>query len=207
MTAAIVATIVCALGAAALMVAEQLGERRAIWVAKPIASAAFLATALFHHALSTAYGRGIAGALALSLLGDVLLIPHSRAIFRAGILAFLAGHLAFVAAFAQLHIDRTVGAAVLGADIVVAVVVSRWLLPHVERGLRGAVIAYVVVISAMVAAACATRVPLVAGGAIAFYLSDLSVARDRFVKPGFINRAWGLPLYYGAQLVLAWSVQ
>jgi uncharacterized membrane protein YhhN len=34
----------------------------------------------------------------------------------------------------------------------------------------------------------------------------LSVARDRFVVPGFVNRAWGLPLYYAAQLVLAATV-
>ena len=48
--------------------------------------------------------------------------------------------------------------------------------------------------------------PWIAGGALAFYLSDLSVARDRFVRPAFVNRAWGLPLYYGAQFVLAATV-
>ena len=42
--------------------------------------------------------------------------------------------------------------------------------------------------------------------AVAFFCSDLSVARDRFVAPGFANRAWGLPLYYAAQLAFAWSV-
>jgi hypothetical protein len=41
--------------------------------------------------------------------------------------------------------------------------------------------------------------------AVLFYLSDLSVARDTFVAPGFVNRAWGLPLYYGAQLIFACS--
>jgi hypothetical protein len=29
------------------------------------------------------------------------------------------------------------------------------------------------------------------------------VARDRFVSHQFVNRAWGLPLYYAAQLLLA----
>jgi hypothetical protein len=43
-------------------------------------------------------------------------------------------------------------------------------------------------------------------GAVMFYLSDLAVARDRFVAPGFTNRVWGLPLYYGAQLILALTV-
>ena len=41
--------------------------------------------------------------------------------------------------------------------------------------------------------------------AVAFYLSDVSVARDRFVAPGFGNRIWGLPLYYAAQLLFALS--
>jgi hypothetical protein len=40
-------------------------------------------------------------------------------------------------------------------------------------------------------------------GAGLFYVSDLAVARDRFIAPGFANAAWGLPLYYGGQLVLA----
>jgi hypothetical protein len=39
-----------------------------------------------------------------------------------------------------------------------------------------------------------------------FYASDLSVARDRFVVFRFSNRAWGLPLYFGAQLILASTV-
>ena len=43
-------------------------------------------------------------------------------------------------------------------------------------------------------------------GAAMFCVSDLSVARDRFVSPGFVNGAWGLPLYFGGQLLLAASV-
>lgn len=40
-------------------------------------------------------------------------------------------------------------------------------------------------------------------GAALFAASDIFVARDRFAAPGWRNRAAGLPLYYGAQLVLA----
>jgi uncharacterized membrane protein YhhN len=43
----------------------------------------------------------------------------------------------------------------------------------------------------------------VAAGALAFTASDISVARDRFVQHEFLNRAWGLPLYYAAQLLIA----
>jgi hypothetical protein len=40
----------------------------------------------------------------------------------------------------------------------------------------------------------------------AFYLSDLFVARQRFVAPAFANRLYGLPLYYLGQFLLAFSV-
>ena len=36
-----------------------------------------------------------------------------------------------------------------------------------------------------------------------FCLSDLAVTRDRFIARSFWNGAWGLPLYYGAQVLLA----
>ena len=52
----------------------------------------------------------------------------------------------------------------------------------------------------------ATGLWLLLAGAFAFYVSDLAVARERFVSSSFLNRAWGLPLYYGAQILLAASV-
>jgi hypothetical protein len=39
-----------------------------------------------------------------------------------------------------------------------------------------------------------------------FYVSDLAVARQRFVAQSWTNKLWGLPLYFGAQLVLAATV-
>jgi len=45
-----------------------------------------------------------------------------------------------------------------------------------------------------------------AAGAALFYLSDLAVARQRFVHEDFINRALGLPTYYLGQLLLALTV-
>ena len=74
--------------------------------------------------------------------------------------------------------------------------------------MKAPVLAYMVVISTMVALAVGTVVAhgnaWIVVGAVGFYLSDLSVARDRFVARGWVNRVWGLPLYFGAQLVLAW---
>ena len=45
----------------------------------------------------------------------------------------------------------------------------------------------------------------IAAGGVAFYLSDLAVGLDRFVRRSFTYRAWGLPLYYAAQLLFAAS--
>jgi uncharacterized membrane protein YhhN len=43
-------------------------------------------------------------------------------------------------------------------------------------------------------------------GALLFYVSDVFVARDRFLKKEFLNRLLGLPLYYTGQFILAFSV-
>jgi uncharacterized membrane protein YhhN len=72
------------------------------------------------------------------------------------------------------------------------------------------VLGYILVISTMVALAVDTSLrafswPLLCG-AVGFYLSDLSVALDRFVSPGFTHKAWGWPLYFGSQLLLAASL-
>ena len=195
-----------AVSVAALLVAEWRDDRRLLWVAKPLSSTAFVAFALAGGALETPYGRSILVALVLSWLGDVLLIPRDARAFKAGVLAFGLGHVAFVAAF-LLYGSRTAVALPLLAPLaIVAWLVRRHLRPTVPATLRPAVDGYMVVITAMLATAVGTLAPWIAGGALAFYLSDLSVARDRFVRPSFVNRAWGLPLYYGAQFVLAATV-
>jgi uncharacterized membrane protein YhhN len=76
----------------------------------------------------------------------------------------------------------------------------------VEGKLRGPVMAYIVVITGMVALAAGSRSAWIAAAATAFFVSDLSVARDRFVAPGFGNRLWGLPLYYSAQILFVLSI-
>jgi uncharacterized membrane protein YhhN len=195
---------------AAAPFAEARGSRAGIWIAKPLASAGFIATALAAGASETFYGRLVLVALVLGWLGDVLLIPRSRAVFAAGIASFLLGHLVFAAAFASRGLS--LGWTAVAALALVAPVVAawRWLRPHVPASLSSAVTLYMIVISAMLACAIGTTAhasaPLVLVGAAMFFASDLSVARNRFVAPGFANKLWGLPLYYGGQLLLAASV-
>lgn len=195
---------------AALLVAEWRGLRPGIWIAKPLASTAFLGAALAAGALHTGYGQWILLGLALSWLGDVLLIPKAPAAFTAGLAAFLLGHLAYAVAF--LGRDPSL-AAMLGAALALAfpiVKVLAWLAPHVPAGMRLPVRAYVAAITAMLVtaagAAFSTGNPVILAGALAFYVSDLAVARQQFVERTIRNKLWGLPLYYGAQLLLAATV-
>lgn len=196
---------------ALLVVADRRGAKRATWLWKPLASAGFVATALASGALGSAYGVTIVVGLALCAVGDVLLIPDGGRALRAGMAFFLLGHLAFFAAFAERGIAPAVLLAAAVAMTIPTRVVVRWLFPHVGEELRLPIVAYASAISVMLAGAAATFAQLpswtILGGALAFVVSDLSVARDRFIAAAFVNRAWGLPLYYAAQLLLALSAR
>ena len=193
-----------------VLVASYRRDPRLEWATKPLAALTFIAAAVARGSLETTYGQVLTFGLVLAAIGDVLLIPKSKRSFLFGLVAFLFGHVAYGAAFVVRGIDVTalgVSAVVLA---IVAVPILRWLWPHVPGPMRVPVASYVVVITTMVALAAATHVRApelrILVGAIAFYLSDLAVARNRFVSEGFVNRAWGLPLYFGSQLVLASTV-
>lgn len=199
-------TVVMLLG---LMLAEWRHARGAIWIFKPLASLGFVVTGLLHRSGTGAFSSWVIAALVLSALGDVLLIPRDKRAFLAGLVSFLCGHLMYAGAFLARGVAWSVAGIAAVPMAVLAVVVGKWLLPSVEPKMKVPVLAYMGVISVMVSLAVgshfSTENVLALGGAVAFYCSDLSVARDRFVKTEFMNRAWGLPLYYGAQLLFAWA--
>lgn len=179
-------------------------------LSKAAASTCFIATALATGALKTRYGKLILAGLALSWFGDVFLISSSDTLFLAGLVSFLSAHVAYVAAFVVFGIRArwSGGAAVALAPVVFFVL--RWLLPHVEGPMKAPVFAYITVITLMVVASWGARgagahiaIPV---GAMLFFVSDIAVSRNRFVEPESMDWLWGLPLYYVAQLFLAYSV-
>lgn len=195
----------------ALLVAAQLwiaktGKHGLEWFAKPAAAIVFIVAGYMAGALSTTWGTVLFVGLVLAAVGDVLLIPKDERAFLGGLVSFLLAHVAYAAAFVVRGVDWLwVGVAAL-AMIAVAIPVLRWLWPHVKPPMRGPVAAYIVVITAMVALAVGTLSPWLIAGAVGFYLSDISVAKGRFVGQSLGNRAWGLPLYFFSQLVLATAV-
>ncbi len=220
----VIATVVCLGALAALVAAEVRRDRAGRFRWKPLASIAFVAIPLLTGALG-ADGRAgevaawVTAGLVLGAIGDVLLMFEAERAFLGGLASFLLGHLAYAVAFARIVPPGRWGEGgmlgVLAAALVAAALVLRWLWPKLGA-MRGPVIGYVTVITAMVLGGVAVSVhsdavdptaPILAtAGAIAFYASDLAVAREKFVVKDVWNRAIGLPLYYGAQLLIAWSV-
>jgi uncharacterized membrane protein YhhN len=209
-TTALVFTVAMTVAVAVVLYASKTRRKWVERVAKPVAAMLFIAAALVSGALESAYGTVLFAGLTMAAVGDVLLLGEGRRMFLGGLVAFLSGHLAYAIAFAIRGVDATWTACASGALAIALVPILRWLWPHVDRRMKGPVIAYVAVISIMVALAFGThgfrpdlRILL---GSIAFYASDFAVARQRFVEKGFVNRAVGLPLYFFGQLALALSV-
>ncbi len=189
--------------AAALAVhlwADARGHRAPRALGKALASAAFLLLGALR-AAPDRYGLLVLLALALSAVGDLCLLSRAKPAFLAGVGLFLAAHVAYALAFAPHSRPPPLFLVALAAA---AVLVVRWLWPHLGA-LRGPVLAYAAAITAMLVLALGVPDPRIQLGAALFYLSDLAVARDRFVAPGFSNHLVGLPPYYAAQLLLAWT--
>jgi uncharacterized membrane protein YhhN len=213
---------VCALACGALVYAEYVQHRRWRIVAKLLASTAFvlIGTAAFEidgDPARVRFGQTIALGLVLGAVGDAALLGTSSRAFLTGLVAFLLGHLAYVAAAGTLvpPTDWLAAAGIQAAvPVVIGLAATVWLWPHLGS-MRIPVLGYVVTIVTMVIAALAVAragaLPAphdlrFAVGAALFFVSDLAVARDRFVVHTFANRAWGLPTYYAGQLLIAWSI-
>jgi uncharacterized membrane protein YhhN len=199
---------------AGLLMAEKQSRTGPVLTFKTPLSILFVAAAFIQpHPIQSYYHWVLAG-LVLGLVGDVCLALKGKRAFMAGLISFLLGHITYVVAFVGL--TRPIDWLVPGHLLIVAVSLSVfwWLRPHLGSMLVP-VCFYIVVISVMVAAAWVaflnpTLAPKGAWvlflGALCFYASDIFVARDRFVKSQFLNRLLGLPLYYGGQFLIAFSV-
>lgn len=195
----------------ALVLSDYRQVRAGRYIFKPLASAAFIWFALSLDATSSAYGIWLLAALVFCLLGDLFLMSDNERYFLAGLGAFLCGHLLFAVAFYQLPSNvMGLGITLLPA-LIMLVFVWRWLIPHVNRAMKGPVILYILVIMAMLLCAGMTAgqpaAVIIIIGAWGFAISDLAVARRQFIRPSSrLNGVWGTPLYFLSQMVLACSV-
>ena len=199
---------------AGLLYFENNGNLKGKLPTKTILSCLFILAALLQSRPLPVYFYIMLLGLVFCLGGDVFLALPREKMFLFGLVSFLLGHVCYVLGFfyaADLNPWTWYGAA---AGLAVSGLVFFWLRPHLGSMLVP-VIAYIVVITAMVIGAFtvfgnagldSTGRIMVLSGAVSFYFSDLFVARDRFLKAEFANRLIGLPLYYGGQFLLAFSI-
>lgn len=180
--------------------------------AKLAASLAFVGFAWGMGAWENLYGQILLIGLILSLFGDVLLaMKGNKKWFLLGIGAFLLAHIFYTLAFAQTGFASEKLPLVVPVVLVFLIITGLWLRNHLQGIFKFAVPAYLLAIGLMLVFAwCNQSLQAywwIVTGATLFALSDLFVARNRFVQPEIINRIIGLPVYYIAQLILAYSIK
>lgn len=193
---------------------EKTENRRGLVPTKGGLSLLFILAALVQKdPLSPYFGFVVAG-LVFCLGGDVFLALPQRKAFMLGLVSFLIGHVFYVIGFFSVAAfgGWTWVSLILAGGV--SVFIYGWLRSHLGE-MKGPVVGYMVVITVMVCAASSLlgakgftlsgRV-LAFAGAVAFYFSDVFVARDRFMKKEFLNRLVGLPLYYAGQFLIAFSL-
>jgi uncharacterized membrane protein YhhN len=185
------------------------------YVCKPLVMVLLIATTLALDPSDALGGSGDAVrtwfivALVLCLLGDILLMLP-RDLFVFGLAAFLLGHIGYIAG---MHVDGVEAGRFLVGIVVVMVAVGilgTIILRSVRAGpdpkLAGPVVAYMFVISAMVASAIGAGRGLAIAGATSFYASDALIAWDRFKAKVPHGRVLIMVTYHLAQVALVLSL-
>ena len=183
---------------------------------KPACSALFVATfALGHPWPDAAYARWIGAGLLVGVAGDLALLGKARRWFAVGLGAFLVGHVCYAAAFLPRW-----GAGPGLAAVAAAAGGAALLGGHTLRAawpLLGSMRIPATVYVGFLAAATVLALAPALGGALGpsrwvpglgmalFLISDVAVARHRFVEADQHATLWGPPCYFAAQQLLALS--
>ena len=189
-------------------------NQKSALLTKTVLSSLFVIAVLVQPHLVSGYYNFLLAGLIFCLLGDIFLALPQKGMFLAGLVVFLAGHLLYAVGFFRVtEIGKWTGTGTLVIAAVGGLVYFR-LRTYLGQ-MKIPVIFYMIIISVMLTGAWSVfgdynlagpgRI-MVFAGALLFYLSDLFVARNRFVKKDFFNRLTGLPLYYAGQFLLAFSV-
>jgi alkenylglycerophosphocholine/alkenylglycerophosphoethanolamine hydrolase len=170
------------------IIGHETKRRWLLALAKPVATASLLLVVgpppIYIVEKLVAFG------IVFSIIGDGLLVVESDRAFFAGTSAFLTAQVLYAAAFWSLRAPERPIAPVAG----VVVVVSALLVANLWRSagsMRPAVAIYAVAITLMVGTALGTlggpmrpmAALCAASGAVLFYISDATLAWDKFKKP------------------------
>ena len=175
------------------------------FVFKPLATLCVIGWAVLGRSDDGLVKRWIVIGLAFSLLGDIALLWPVQG-FLAGLVAFLLGHLSYLAALTR-RVKFLASRPAFGAWAIVAASVLASLWAGVPSDMRVSVFVYVTALSVMVAQAMSVWLArraqsdgakwrIVAIGAALFVLSDAILATDKFVGGVSLSTLWNLSLYW-----------
>ena len=179
---------------------------------KPLATMCVIAWAVLGRGDDSLLRRWIVAGLVCSLAGDIALLWPVRG-FLAGLVAFLLGHLCYLAALTR-RVKFLASPVAFGAWAIVAGAVLAGLRSGVPAELRMPVLVYVCALAAMAAQASsvwlarrgqpdAARWRRVAIGGGLFVLSDAILATDKFAGGVPLPTLWNLSTYWLAQWFIA----
>lgn len=203
-------------------VAVARGNKRLEYVFKPVTLAAVLVGAgLLTQGPHDAWqARFFLPGLALSLVGDVLLMLPGERVFLPGLVSFLLGHLCYIFGLNPTLPPRYGSVlfllvAVAAMGVIIYRPIAAGLRNHGQTSLILPVAVYTSVISLMLFSALATlfrpewtppRRGLVIAGASLFVASDGMLAFDRFVRPLPSAALRVMVTYHLGQMALAASI-
>ena len=204
------AFVLAAIAAAGNFTAVLRHIHRLEYATKPAVMVLLVVAALVLHPASQGERALFVIALVLGLAGDVFLMLPDDAFLLPGIVAFLAGHLAYASGF------RFAGFSAVGlvAGFVIAGVTAGLFLRRVlgaleatgRARLRNPVLAYAIVISLMTVSATASGNLVAAAGGLLFFFSDVIFAWYRFVKPVRWGQPVNIVMYQAGQALLVLSL-
>ncbi|HVZ74156.1 MAG TPA: lysoplasmalogenase [Polyangia bacterium] len=156
----------------------------------------------------------IAFGIVFSILGDALLVNQSDRAFFAGTAAFLTAQLLYAAAFWTLRSpEHPISPAALVVVLVSAALVASLWKP--AGALRPAIVVYAVAITLMVSTALGTiggplappAAILAAVGAVLFYISDATLAWNKFRRPLPYAAVVTMGVYWIGQIGIALAIR
>lgn len=146
----------------------------------------------------------VIAALLLSAAGDAFLIWPQR-FFIHGLLSFLLAHIAYASLF--WHLAGTLPPCWLALPLGVLALAYGWKLAAGARRLRIPVLAYVAVLTVMVAGGATLALNgqswLLFKAVVLFALSDAVLGWNKFVRPFHLAQFLILTTYFAAQTLLA----
>ena len=184
-------------------------RRRALeQVAKPAYVVLLGAFAWLLHAEQSMSGMWLLIALALCLLGDVLLLTDSDQAFGFGLVTFLLAHIAFIGAVLAMEERAPIWPGVAATVIVVILLVAFVLWPLARRDMAEGLppTLYALVLGTFVAVAWWSGQVVVGVGASLFLVSDAVLALRRFWRDLRGSGVVVMLTYHAALLLLVLGI-